>query len=257
MNNLSPIILNSNNEKIDTLIEWDDSKIIKANVIMVHGLGTDKNETANYFVDVSHALVADSYRVIRFDLTGYGASEGQQRDACYSKHVGDLFAVHTYTTKQYSEPIYIFAQSMGCFVTALADIDGIKKTIMTGLPNADTKIIIDRVSARFGSRPGAVLNYDGISLLPRSTGAIQEIGPRFWEDIYNLNPVKTVGEFAKKTNLLVVSWDNDEIIGKETLDQYDTIPELRHIWLPGDHSVANHDEREGFIQVMLDYYNNS
>ena len=254
MNILHPIIKNNNNEKIDTLVEWDDSKTIKANVIMVHGLGTDKNETANYFVDVSHALVADSYRVIRFDLSGYGASEGHQRDACYSKHVGDLFAVHTYTKKHYSEPIYIFAQSMGCFVTALANIDGIKKTIMTGLPNADTKIIIDRVSARFGSRPGAVLDYKGISLQPRSTGAIQEIGPRFWEDIRNLNPVKTVGEFAKKTKLLVVSWEQDEILGTDALDQYDTIPELEHIWLPGDHSVKDANDRQNFIHKMLAFY---
>ncbi len=254
MNNLSPIILNSNNEKIDTLIEWDDSKTINANVIMVHGLGTDKNETANYFVDVSQALVADSYRVIRFDLTGYGASEGLQRDACYSKHVGDLFAVHTYTKKQYSEPIYIFAQSMGCFVTALANIDGIKKTIMTGLPNADTDLIIERVSARFGSRPGAVLNYDGISLLPRSTGKVQEIGPQFWEDIRKLNPVKTVGEFAKKTKLLAVSWEQDEILGTDSLDQYDAIPELEHVWLPGDHSVKKVNDRQNFIKKMFEFY---
>ncbi len=255
MNDLHPNILNSNNEKIDTLVEWDESKKgIRSNVIMVHGLGTDKNETANYFVDVSHALVSDGYRVIRFDLTGYGASEGKQRDACYTKHVGDLKAIFDYVQKTYGEPIYIFAQSMGCFVTALANIDGIKKTIMTGLPNADTDLIIERVSARFGSRPGAVLNYDGISLLPRSTGKVQEIGPQFWVDIRKLNPVKTVGEFAKKTKLLVVSWEQDEILGTNSLDQYDTIPELEHIWLPGDHAVKNANDRQNFINKMLAFY---
>lgn len=251
----TPNIINVQNERIDTWVEWDEKNTPKSNVVMVHGLGTDKHETAGYFDDIASVLVSNNFRVIRFDFTGYGLSEGLQRDACYTKHVGDLKAVIDYVRRSFSEPIHIFAQSMGCFVTALTMPKNIVKTIMTGIPNTDTSMIIDRVSSRFGSRPGAVLKYDDISLLPRSTGKIQEIGPKFWQDIKNLKPVDIVGSYAKETELLVVSWKNDEIIGHETLEQYDAIPKLQHIWLSGDHSITNPTDRQEFIKVMLNFYN--
>lgn len=251
---ITPLIKNDLNEALDTWVEWEESEPTKASVVMVHGFGTDKHETAGYFDDVASALVLNHFRVVRFDFSGYGASEGLQRDACYSKHIEDLNAVISYTSKTFSDPIYIFAQSMGCFVTALTSPTNIVKTVMTGIPNADPKIIIDRVISRFGSRPGAILNMEGISYLPRSTGKTQEIGPQFWVDISRIKPIETVRNYARQTELLVVSWNNDEIIGKETMDLYDTVKELKHLWLNGNHSVNNPIDRQHFIKVMLDYY---
>ncbi len=253
MTTLKPNIKNNNEEKLDTWVEFSE-ETIKATVVMVHGFGTNKHETAGYFDDVSVALVNNGYRVVRFDFSGYGSSEGRQEDACYSKHRTDLACIINYVRANYPEPVHVFAQSMGCFVTALASPDNIEKTIMTGLPNADTNIIVERVVSRFGSRPGSKLDFDGISLLPRSTGEVQKIGPRFWRDLKSFDPLNEVANFAKKTRLLVVSWNSDEILGKETIDSYDTIKELNHIWLDGNHSVTDTIDREKFIKIMLDYY---
>lgn len=253
MTTLKPNIQNNNGEKLDTWVEFSE-ETIKATVVMVHGFGTNKHETAGYFDDVSVALVNNGYRVVRFDFSGYGRSEGGQEDACYSKHRTDLSCIINYVRANYPEPVHVFAQSMGCFVTALTSPDNIEKTIMTGIPNADINIIVERFVSRFGSRPGSKLDFDGISLLPRSTGEVQKIGPQFWKDIKNLYPLNVIGDFAKKTKLLVVSWNSDEILGKETIDSYDTIKELNHIWLDGDHSVTDPIDREKFIKIMLDYY---
>lgn len=255
MEKIEPKILNKFGEKLDT---WVESLVgeVKANIIMVHGFGTNKHETDGYFDDISKALVNDNFRVIRFDFSGYGKSEGKQEDACHSKHVGDLDTVITYTKDSFTEPCYIFAQSMGCFVTALTSPDGITKTIMTGIPNADPETIIKRVVDRFGSRPGAKLDMNGVSELPRSTGMIQKIGKSFWEDIQKLNPVKVLEAYSKKTKLLIVHWLNDEIIGTEHLSKYDEIPTVKADWLSGNHSVTNLDDRKNFIIKMLDFYNN-
>lgn len=250
-------ITNPTNEKNDTWIESNGDQKVLATVILVHGFGTDKHETAGYFDDITHALVSNSYRVIRFDFTGYGLSEGVQREACYAKQVGDLQAVIQYAKSSFTEDFYLLAHSMGCFITAMTSPEGIKKTIMTGIPNADTSLIIARVSERFGSRPGAKLDLSGISLLPRSTGKIQEIGPKFWSDIKNFDPVKAVRSYAKKTQLLLVSWESDEIIGTATLEQYDAISGVTHLYLPGDHSLTQADDRQNFINRMLEYYRTS
>lgn len=254
MQKLEPFIKNKSNEKLDTWVEIPDGKV-KATVIMVHGFGTNKHETAVYFDDVSTSLVDNNFRVVRFDFSGYGKSEGKQEDACYSKHIVDLHTIIDHIKSNYPDPIHIFSQSMGCFVTALASPSNIAKTIMTGLPNADTQMIIDRVVERFGTRPGAKLDLGGVSLLPRSTGKIQKIGAQFWRDIKDLDPTKITSDYSKKTELLVVHWDNDEIIGKESLEQYDAIPSVKALWLPGNHSVTDPADRQNFIKIMLDFYN--
>jgi putative redox protein len=215
---------------------------------MVHGLERTKGK-------LLAALTSDGFRVVRFDLSGYGKSEGRQEEASYSKHVEDLRTVIEYVKSNFSEPVYLFAQSMGCFIAALTSPSGIEKTIMTGLPNANPKLIIDRVINRFGTRHGAALDMDRISLLPRSTGKVQKIGPQFWKDIRDLDPIKAITDYSKKTELLVVHWENDEIIGKEFLDEYDAIPTVKALWLPGDHSVTIPQNRNNFIKIMLEFYN--
>lgn len=254
MKKAEPIIKNKFGEKLDTWIESPDG-LVKANVILVHGFGTSKHETGKYFDDVSEALVADGFRVIRFDFSGYGNSEGLQEDARYSKQIDDLASVYNYTKSSFFEPINIFAQSMGCFVTALTSLDGISKTIMTGMPNSDPQVVINRVSARFGSRPGAKLNIAGISELPRSTGKIQRIGSGFWEDLKKMNPVNEIQAYSQKTKLLIVHWKSDEILGVDYLEDYDKITTLESVWLEGDHGVSKPADRQNFIKVMLGFFN--
>ncbi|MBP9670215.1 alpha/beta fold hydrolase [Candidatus Woesebacteria bacterium] len=254
MQKQEPIIKNHLGEKLDTWVEYPDG-VAKATVVMVHGFGTSKHETAGYFDDITASLVKDSFRVVRFDFSGYGKSEGKQEDSCYSKQIGDLQTIIQYVKSNYQERLYILAQSMGCFVTSMTTPSGIAKTIMTGLPNSNTEIIIDRVMQRFGSRPGARLNLDGISELPRSTGKIQKIGQRFWQDIKELDPSKEISNFSKKTDLIIVHWESDEIIGRDYLSAYDAIPTLKSLWLPGDHSVTKAEDRQNFIKVMLEFFN--
>lgn len=256
MKKYEPIIKNNLGEKLDTWVE-EPIGDVKASVVMVHGFGTSKHETAEYFDDISLALTNHNFRVVRFDLSGYGNSEGREEDACYSKHVLDLKCILNWVKSNFKSPIYIFAQSMGCWVTSLANPDGISKTIMTGVPNSNPEIVVTRVKDRFGSRPGAILNLDGVSLLPRSTGKIQKIGSQFWLDIKNIKPAKIVEDYSKKTELLIVHWESDEIIGKDYLDEYDKISSLKSIWLPGDHSVTKPSDRQNFIQKMLSFYGDS
>lgn len=254
MNKIEPVIKNKFGEKLDTWVE-SPSGAVKATVVMVHGFGTSKHETAGYFDDVSEALVEDSFRVVRFDFSGYGKSEGRQEDVCYSKQVEDLNAILSYTKTSFSEDIYLFSQSMGTWITALSSPDDIGKTIFTGIPNSQTQVIIDRFIDRFSKRPGASFDMKGISLMPRSSGEVQKIGPLFWRDIHNLDPIKVVGEYSKKTNLIVVHWQNDEIIGHDYLSEYDEIPTVKSLWLPGDHSLTKAVDRQNFIKIMLKFYN--
>jgi len=254
MKKLEPVIKNKFGEKLDTWVESPEGQI-KATVILVHGFGTSKHETAGYFDDIALALANDHFRVVRFDFSGYGKSEGSPIDVCYTKHVEDLQIIIEWVKENFQEETHIFAQSMGCFVTALALPSGIGKILMTGIPTSDPKLIVARFSERYGKKPGGKIDYEGISLLPRTSGAIQQIGPNFWRDILSMSPVEQIVKLSKITELKIIHWNQDEVLGTDHLRKYDSIKSLEAVWLDGDHSVSKPADRQNFIKVMLDFYN--
>jgi putative redox protein len=244
-------INNLTGEKLDVLIEGNLQA--KTTVIFVHGFAVDKHETAGYFDDLV-IVFGNNYRIIRFDFSGCGESEGNLEEKDYEKWADDLKIVVDYVKKTYKGSLYIFAQSMGCFVIALANPTGIKKTIFTGIPNNNTQLIIDRISKRFLSRPGGSINYEGISYFPRSTGKVQEIGPTFWKVLKDFNPYKTVEKYSKKTNLFIIHPKQDEIVGSEFLEEYSMIPKIRIEWIDGDHSFTKKEDRENLIVKIKDFF---
>lgn len=247
-------IKNSLHERIDYVIEG--KKDSDVTVIFVHGFGVDKHETAGYFDDVAKEL-GKTYRIIRFDFSGCGKSDGKLEEKDYEKWADDLKAVLKFTKEQFSGKMYIFAQSMGTFVTTLASLDGIEKAVFTGIPNTNTDFIKKRMIDRFGSRPGAVVNTEGISVFPRSSGHVQKIGPSFWTVLKDFDPVSAVTEFSKKTKLLLIHANQDEVIGTEFLDTYGNIPNIKRIFLDGNHSWTIPEQRTVLIEAVEKFYSSN
>ncbi|KKP67481.1 MAG: hypothetical protein UR68_C0010G0015 [Candidatus Roizmanbacteria bacterium GW2011_GWA2_35_19] len=244
-------ISNKENELIDAWVEGNEKSEIT--IIFVHGFATDKHETGCYFDDTTDDL-KEKIRIIRFDFSGCGKSEGKLENKNYLKWSEDLDCVITYTKSNYSGSIYIFAQSMGCFVTALLSPINIEKTIFSGLPNSDTKYIGERIVSRFISRPGGKLDYKGTSLFPRSNGQKQKIGASFWKTLFDFNPAEKVNEFSKKTNLMIIHPQQDEIVGNEYLEKYSQIPGVIIKKLNGDHSFSKPKDRNKLTKTAKKFF---
>jgi len=249
--NVSPSIYNSHHEKLDSLVEGDEKSSVT--IVMVHGLGTDKHETAGLFDDIATALI-DKYRVLRFDFSGFGKSEGKTEEFDYHKHADDLKAVLEYVKQTYKGATYIMAHSMGCFVTSLLNPQDITKTIFMGIPNSNTEYIIDRLKKRIMARPGGRVDLQGISLIPRSSGTIQKFGPQFWKTLQEFNPVASVSEFAKNTNLLIIHPKQDDVVGSEYQKEYDTIPNIQIESINGDHSFKKPENRTILIERIKKFF---
>lgn len=243
---------NKHQEKLDVWVEGNSKA--QTTIIFVHGFATDKHETADYFDDLSKAL-GKQFKIVRFDLSGCGKSEGKTEDINYQKHAQDLNSVLEFVRNSYFGKVYIFAQSMGCYVTSLLNPDGINKTIFTGLPNSNTRFLAERLKKRFGGRPGAIIDREGISVFPRSTGKLQRIGPSFWQYLSNLNPLKKVEQYSKKTNLLVIYGNQDEILENQYLKEYEGIPGVRVEWINGNHSFTDKKERNNLIKLVQSFFN--
>ncbi len=244
-------IKNKEKELLDVLVEGPDNP--RATIIFVHGFATDKHETASYFDDLSAAFSGE-FRIVRFDFSGCGKSEGKLEKKDYQKWGEDLQAVIDYVNRIYKENTYILAQSMGCFVTSLLAPKGIEKTAFTGIPNSNPEYIIESLFKRFASRPGGKLDLGGISIFPRSSGAIQKIGPSFWKVLKGFKPAEAVKDFSAKTNLLIVHPKQDEVVGDKYLEEYSTIENVKVIWIDGDHSFKKPEEREALIKEIKKFF---
>lgn len=85
------IILNENNEKL--FVETYTPKDIKSTIIFCHGItGCRKGRTKedNYFQELAKKLMELNYKVILFDFSGHGDSEGNDYDVCLSKSTKEL-----------------------------------------------------------------------------------------------------------------------------------------------------------------------
>lgn len=242
-------ILNHYGENLDVLIEGN--LYSQRNLVFVHGFGTNKNEGYDLFVDVAKEL-SEYFRIIRFDFSGYGESEGKQEDVCYSKQAYDLDSILDFVRTEYDENISIFAHSMGCFVTSLLSPSGILKTVFSSIPNPDSSMSINRIKKRIENKNG-FFDELGISTYPRSSGEVQKIGSQFWIDIRDFQPIDNIREFACKTRLMIIHPKQDEIVGNIGMAEYSKLAQTKFIEINGDHNYSKAEERQEMIKVVKDF----
>lgn len=215
-------------------------------IVLVHGFGTNKHETAGYFDDLVQSL-GQTYRVVRFDFAGLGESEGTLSTMTYERQAEELQVVLEWVKQQFPGQISIVAQSMGCFITSLCCPDGIARTVFTGIPNIHTDRIVDRIAKRFAKKPESVVDIQGVSKILRSSGEIQTIHPDFWQSILRFKPLETVAAFAAKTKLLIIHPNQDDVVGTDDLDGYRELKNVTVRHLDGDHSFTQPTDRENVI----------
>ncbi len=218
-------------------------------VVLVHGFGTNKHETAGYFDDLVEVL-GRSYRVVRFDFAGLGDSEGTLSTMTYERQAEELRVVLEWVRQQFPGQISIVAQSMGCFITALCCPDGIEQTVFTGIPNIHTERIVDRIAQRFAKKTGSTVNIQGVSKILRSSGELQTIHSDFWQSILRFKPLETVGAYAAKTKLLIIHPNQDDVVGTDDLDGYSKLDGVTVKHLDGDHSYTKVEDREKVMEVV-------
>ncbi|MBI5127250.1 alpha/beta hydrolase [Candidatus Roizmanbacteria bacterium] len=236
-------------ENLDVWIEGEEKS--NTSIIFIHGLSANKHY--DYF-DTAVKELGSTHRIIRFDFSGCGESEGKLEEKDIKKWSDDLRIIVDFVKEKYKGNIYFVAQSMGCFVAVLANTRGIEKTILTGIPNSNTGFIVDFIGRRLSNRPGGKLDYEGISIFPRSSGMVQKIGPSFWKVLKEFSPVEKLRDFSKKTKLLIVHAKKDEIVGDQFLKEYSVIPGIEIIWLDGDHSFSDLENRKNLILKIKAFF---
>ncbi len=243
-------IKNAFDEDIDLIVEGNSES--DTTIIFVHGFGTNKDEGGGLFIDIAHSL-SDRFRLVRFDFTGYGMSEGRQEDTSLAKEASDLNSVLGFAREKYGNRIWLIGMSLGCYVIALLSPDGISKTVFISPPDSSQVITAERLAKRIKSRNGGVVDYNGISIYSRSSGETQKIGPAFWKSLDEFNAEAAISAYSRKTDLITIIPVHDEIFERKNMDIYDKVSSSC-IRMKGNHAFTVKEEREALVSKIADIF---
>ncbi|KPM33132.1 OsmC-like protein [Croceitalea dokdonensis DOKDO 023] len=126
---------NTEGELLVGRLEFPIGKAPHNYVLFAHCFTCTKNLSA--VKNISRALTAEGFAVLRFDFTGLGESEGDFADTNFSGNVEDLVAAANYLKKHHSAPSLIIGHSLGgaAVIFAASQIPSVQAVATIGAPS--------------------------------------------------------------------------------------------------------------------------
>lgn len=140
MHNKKFDIQNSSGFQLQAHLELPDNETPEHYVIFAHCFTC--NSDLKPVKNISRALTAHGFGVVRFDFTGLGESEGEFADSHFSANVEDLMAVSAYMTKHYKSPSLMVGHSLGgaAVIVAASRLESVKAVATIGTPATITHV---------------------------------------------------------------------------------------------------------------------
>jgi alpha-beta hydrolase superfamily lysophospholipase len=89
---------------------WTDHTAVKANILLVHGLG----EHSGRYEHMADFYTQEGYAVTSFDLPGHGKSTGKRGSASYDEIVEDIdYSLAQLRKESPDKPLFLFGHSLG------------------------------------------------------------------------------------------------------------------------------------------------
>jgi len=202
-------------------------------VLFAHCFTCNKNFTA--IRNISRALTADGFGVLRFDFTGLGESEGEFSDSNFSGNVEDLLEAAKYLEAHYTAPTLIIGHSLGGAAAILAaqKLSSIRAIATIGAPSnpLHVKHIFKEDLETIKDKGTAEVNIGGRSFT---------IKKQFLEDLKSQSFQETLKNTGK--SILILHSPQDNIV--EIKNAEEIYIALRHpksfVSLDGaDHLLSN------------------
>ncbi len=212
--------------------------------IFAHCFTCTKNLTA--VKNVSRALTAEGFGVLRFDFTGLGESEGDFENTNFSGNVDDLIEAANFLEKNYNAPTLIIGHSLGgaAAIFAANRIPSIKAVAVINSPSSPSHVrnLLKDSTQEITKNGKAKVNLGGIDFT---------IKKQFLDDLDNKSLINIVGSFKKA--LLIMHSPTDRTVGiKNAEDLYKAAHHPKsYISLDGvDHLLSKKEDSVYVGQVI-------
>jgi uncharacterized OsmC-like protein/alpha/beta superfamily hydrolase len=135
MNIQKVTFLNRENQELKGRLELPLNQKPHNFAIFAHCFTCNKNLSA--VKNISRALTANGFGVLRFDFTGLGESDGDFENTNFSGNVEDLISASNFLTENFTAPTVIIGHSLGgaAAIFAAAKINSIKAVATIGTPS--------------------------------------------------------------------------------------------------------------------------
>jgi uncharacterized OsmC-like protein/alpha/beta superfamily hydrolase len=178
--------------------------------IFAHCFTCNKNLLA--VKNISRALTANGFAVLRFDFTGLGESEGDFEDTNFSGNVSDLVAAASFLEETYKAPTLLVGHSLGgaAALFAAAEIATIKAVATIGAPSNPVHVqhLFKSTIAEINTSGKAVVNLSGRDFT---------IKKQFLDDLETKSLVTVVKNLRKP--VLILHSPQDDTVGIKNAEE--------------------------------------
>jgi len=195
---------NREGHKLTARIELPANRKPGAFALFAHCFTCNKNLSA--VRNISRALTAAGFGVLRFDFTGLGESEGDFADTNFSSNIQDIKAAADFLNKEFMAPALLIGHSLGgaAVLYAAAAIESVSAVATIGAP-ADPKHVKHLISSSIED-----INQKGYAEVSIG-GRPFTIKQQFLDDLEAVNMADVLSNLKKA--LLVAHSPQDNIVG--------------------------------------------
>lgn len=162
---------------------------------------------------VCRALAENGIAMLRYDVTGVGASKGREVDTNFTTRINDMRAAHGFMQQNYGIPRLVIGHSISgtTALSAVKDMPDIRLVATIGSPS-DPAAVIEKFRRKGDieeTAEGATINV---------LGTPHRFGPHFVPDMLSQNVAEDTAALTRKLmvfhapNDRIVSYDNAETI---------------------------------------------
>jgi len=185
-------------------IELPENRIAHNFVLFAHCFTCNKNFLA--VKNISRALTAKGFGVLRFDFTGLGESEGEFSDSNFSGNVEDLVCAAGYLEENFKAPSLLIGHSLGGAAVLFAStlLDSVTAVATIGAPShiGHVKNLLKNDVADINKNGIAEVNIGGRNF---------NIKKQFLDDLENNDLPDIISNLEK--SLLILHSPQDTIVG--------------------------------------------
>lgn len=213
-------------------------------VVFSHGFGV-RYDDRGLFTDIADGL-EDDIESVMFDYNEIDEERNVMIAKPFSEQAKLLRGkIEEISRKDPEAVIDLVAHSQGCVVAALAEPEGVRKVILLSPPCVQD---VERSLEKYAKRPGAAIDLEGESRIPKSDGSTALVPAGYWSERAQVDFSTLYECLTRMTDLTFVQGANDTVLGTSAPS---ALPESAKILsIPGDHDFSG-DDRTMLVETAV------
>ncbi|MCA9342646.1 alpha/beta hydrolase [Candidatus Saccharibacteria bacterium] len=211
-------------------------------VIFVHGFGV-RWDSRGMFTDIKKYLPPEWGSVL-FDL--YEVKNNEVYVSSYKDQIEQLNKIIDKVSKNNPNiKIHIIAHSMGCTITASAEVSAANGKIIFLAP---AELFGSKMEKYFEEYPGVIKN-DKELIIHRKDGTKTHIPIGFFSEIRNIDPQEEILKLSKNHMIDIVQTKKDEVIGETAYKDLRNSDNISFQSIESDHNFTGANREKLLTKV--------